>query len=177
MKDHLNNEEEKLKAALKGSENPFIVPSGYFEELPGKIVDQVSTLPDFEKTAVVNPFEVPADYFDNLNLAISAKIAIQKSKPFSWLSNLQRPRIAIPIAFATIAILAGLFFFKQRVNNYQPQEEITADDLRNSYFLETIDEGLIVEILDKQKVDTTYDSYEQYLIDNNIEISQIENAL
>jgi hypothetical protein len=177
MKNLSHNEEEKLWAALKGNENPFTVPSGYFEELPGKISDQLNALPDFEKASSVNPFSVPDNYFENLSEEISQKLKTNKQRPLSWLDSLLRPRIAIPTAFAAIIILAGLFYFKQQSGILPQQEEFTVEDLSNSYFLETIDEGLIAEILDNQKADTTKDNLEQYLIDNNIEISQIENAL
>ena len=177
MENLSNSEEEKLRTALKGKVNPFEVPSCYFEELPGKISAQLNSLPDFEKTSVVNPFKVPTNYFENLSEEISRKLNTKNQKVHSCIDRLFRPRIAIPVAFATIVIIAGLFFYKQRVNSLPIQEEFTVEDLNNSYFLETIDEGLIADALDNQKIDTLYDDYEQYLIDNNIEISQIENAL
>ena len=65
MKKDINKEEEKLRKALKGNDS-FIVPPAYFEELSGKIMDQINTLPDFSKNAQINPFTVPDGYFENL---------------------------------------------------------------------------------------------------------------
>lgn len=176
MKKDLINQEDKLRATLKGN-SPFNVPSGYFEELPEKIMIQIDGLPDFEKTSVINPFAVPEGYFENLPSTLAGKIATRKSKLESWLSSLQRPRIAIPIAFATVFILAGLFFYKQQCIITPLIQELSADDLRNSSYIQSIDEELFVDVLASQ-IDLNMDeSFEQYLIDNNIELTQLENKL
>ena len=176
MKKDINKEEEKLRKALKGNE-PFNVPPAYFDELPGKIMDQINTLPDFSKNAQINPFTVPDGYFENLPAIVSENILNQKSKLELWLSSIQRPRIAIPIAFATIILLAGLFFYKQSSISNLPVQELTAEDLSNSNFIQSIDEDFFVDVLANQSTDNSDESIEQYLIDNNIEIIQIENKL
>ena len=172
MKAELNNEEKKLREALKG--DSFNVPEGYFEKLQGNVMDQINALPDFEKTSVTNPFSVPENYFETLPLSVGGKLKTQNPKLLGWLL---RPRIAISLAFATILLLAGIYFYNQRPASNQPMEECTAEDLRDSNFLQSIDEATFVDVLAELNTDTTYDDYEQYLIDNNIEISQIENAL
>lgn len=176
MKKDINKEEEKLRKALKGNE-PFNVPPAYFDELPGKIMDQINTLPDFSKNAQINPFIVPDGYFENLPSIVSENILVQKSKLELWLSSIQRPRIAIPIAFATIILLVGLFFYKQSSVSIVPVQELTAEDLSNSNFIQSIDEDYIVDIIANQTTDNSDESIEQYLIDNNIELTQIENKL
>lgn len=176
MKKDINKKEEKLRQALKGN-NPFNVPTAYFEELPSKIMDQINTLPDFSKNAKVNPFIVPDSYFENLPTIVSENILNRKSKLELWLSSIQRPRIAIPIAFATIIILAGLFFYKQSSVSNLPVQELTAEDLSNSSYIQSIDEDFFVDVLAGQTIDNSNESIEQYLIENNIEINQIENKL
>jgi len=176
MKKDINKEEEKIRAALKGKDF-FTVPSGYFEELPGKISDQIKALPDFDKSAEANPFEVPADYFEKLPNEISGKIVSRKSKLETWLANIQRPRIAIPIAFATIIFLAGLFFLKQKTIVQPEAQELTIDDIKNSNYLLGIDEEIFVDVFAGQTDATSDESLEQYLIDNNIDLTQIENKL
>lgn len=177
MKDFKDIEEEKLRELLKGKDNPFTIPSSYFEKLPDNIMDKINSLPDFENKAINNPFIVPDGYFENLPSEISVKITSQKSKLYTWLNNLQRPRIAIPIAFATIILLAGLFFYKQSTYTKSTQQEITADDVRNSTYMFNMDEDLFVDVLSNQNDSETDESLEQYLIDNNIDLSQIENKL
>ena len=177
MKKDLNKEEEQLRVAIKGNENFFTVPSGYFDELSEKVFAQIEALPDFDKSSPANPFEVPNNYFENLPSIVSERIVKRKSRLEIWLSEIQRPRIAIPIAFATLIILAGIFFMKQKsIVNHQSQE-ISVEDLRNSTYIQAIDEDLFVDVLASQKEITSDDSLEQYLIDNNIELTQIENNL
>lgn len=177
MKNYSNKEEQILRSALTGNEKPFHVPSGYFEELPDKIMDQINALPDFNKNSTVNPFNVPAGYFENLSSAITEIIVKHKSRSESWLDRLFRPRIAIPIAFAAIVLLTGLYFYKQKSLIIQPVQQLTADDLRNSNYLLTMDEYLFIDELADHKEVLTDKSIEQYLIDNNIELSQLENKL
>ncbi len=176
MKKDINKEEEKLRNILKGN-NPFNVPPAYFEDLPGKMMEQINTLPDFNKHSIINPFNVPDGYFENLPSIVSENILIRKSKLELWLSSIQRPRIAIPIAFATIIILAGLFYYKQSSVSNLPVQELTAEDLSNSSYIQSIDEDFFVDVLAGQTIDNSNESIEQYLIDNNIEINQIENKL
>lgn len=176
MKKDINKEEEKLRNILKGN-NPFNVPPAYFEDLPGKMMEQINTLPDFNKHSIINPFNVPDGYFENLPSIVSENILIRKSKLELWLSSIQRPRIAIPIAFATIIILAGLFYYKQSSVSNLPVHELTAEDLSNSSYIQSIDEDFFVDVLAGQTIDNSNESIEQYLIDNNIEINQIENKL
>ncbi len=176
MKNYLNKEEE-LRSVLEGNEKPFNIPSGYFEELPAKIMDQINAFPEYDNTSSVNPFNVPAGYFENLPSSLAEIIVNRKSRLESWLDRLLRPRIAIPIAFATIFFLAGLYFYKQKSIVIPPVQQLSADDLRNTNYLLTMDEYLFVDVLAGQKEVLSDKSIEQYLIDNNIELSQLENKL
>ncbi len=177
MKNYSNKEEEFLRSALTGNEKPFHVPNGYFEELPSNIMDQINALPDLNNTSTVNPFNIPEGYFENLPSSITEIIVKHKSRTESWFERLFRPRIAIPIAFATIFFLAGLYFYKQKSIVIPPVQQLSADDLRNTNYLLTMDEYLFVDVLAGQKEVLSDKSIEQYLIDNNIELSQLENKL
>jgi len=178
MKKDLNKEEEKLKAVLKNTNEVFNTPAGYFDFLPDKILSQVKANLDFESEASVNPFEVPDNYFDKLPSALNERITSRKNGFREWLASITSRRIAIPLALATVVIVASLFYFKK--NNDEIKKEtyqISADDLKNSTYIESIDEEMFVDILASQNINTTDDSLEQYLIDNNIDLSQIENNL
>ena len=177
MKKYNEIDETKLQNLLKKNENSFSIPEGYFENLPGKIMDQIIALPDFETPAVINPFHAPEGYFETLPLSISEKIIAKKPTLYSWINNLQRPRIAIPIAFATVLFLAILFIIKQQTVKSDNIQEFTIDDLKNSTYIQCMDEDLFVDFISTQNVSKSDDSFEQYLIDNNIELTQIENKL
>jgi hypothetical protein len=177
MKQYDDKDEEKLRALTGENKNSFSVPSGYFEKLSSEVADKINALPDFEKTSVTNPFTVPEGYFEKLHVSVSERISKPKSPFFTWLNGLQRPRIAIPIAFATIIILAGLYFYKQNNISRQPEKEFCAEDLSNSSYMQSIDETVFVDVLSEMQNDEQTDSLEQYLIDNNIDLSLIENNL
>jgi hypothetical protein len=177
MKRNFENEEEKLRSSLEKNKNPFSVPGEYFENLSGKIMDKVRSLPDYETSADYNPFNVPDDYFEKLPSIISDKIASKKAFSSQGAVIFSRPRIVIPIAFATIIILAGIFLFKQRNHSDNTQQEFTIDDLKNSTYIQSMDEDIFVDVLSSQKESVQDESIEQYLIDNNIDLSQIENKL
>ena len=153
----------------------FKVPDNYFDELPDKIMDQINSIPDFEKENIINPFSVPENYFEKLPVAVSERVSSAKSKGFSWTGIFTRPRYVIPLA--CILLAAGLYFFSKSNHNNYKEQEITMEELQNSTYFQSIDEDLFVDMLDQQSGTETNDSLAQYLIDNNIELSDIENAL
>lgn len=178
MKTEENSDEKALKNLLNGKENSFIVPNGYFEELPSKILDRIDALPDFNTSSEINPFAVPEDYFEKLPHIISDRISATRKSAFpSFLVNLKLPRFSIPIGIASIIIIAIVVLFSQKKITVQPEKEISCDDLKNSSYFESFDEDLLVGMIPAQDIEAADDSLEQYLIDNNIEISQIETAL
>ena len=82
-----------------------------------------------------------------------------------------------PIRRASI-IIAACVLFIVKVQNYQPaQTQITLEDIRKSNYLYAIDEDLIVDAYMNVEKKNTNESIEQYLIDNNIDITQLEKAL
>jgi hypothetical protein len=176
MKNQENINEENLRDILNGNENSFNVPKDYFENLPDEIMKRVNELPDFEKTSNENPFEVPANYFENLPNIVSEKITSRK-KSSSIVIRILRPAVLVPLSFA--AIITIFFIYLSSVKNISTpsEKEFTADDLKNSTYFQSIDEDLLVEMLPMEYTIASEDSLEQYLIDNNIDISQLENEL
>lgn len=64
--------------------NPYTVPEGYFETLPGVIMAKLIAGSDQEQTILSvagkeSPMEVPAGYFENLSSSILAKIKTQEA--------------------------------------------------------------------------------------------------
>jgi hypothetical protein len=176
MKENIDRLEENLNGQIGLKKNSFSVPEGYFDNLHQSIMDKIETLPDFEKSAVKNPFNVPENYFERLPIDISQIISEKNSLSESRIF-FNRPRFIIPVAFATIIILAGIFFTKQnKTADYQSQE-ISLDELKNSTYIECIDEDLFVDAIAQQTSVTEDENIKQYLIDNNIDLSQIEYNL
>ena len=170
MKQEAESYEERLKQ-LSGSGKEFKVPANYFEELPDRISKMVQD-PDFESEPAVNPFRTPDGYFHRLPIEVSDRITsgarVPSYRPF--------PRLA-SLALASI-IIAACVLFIVKVQHYNPtRSQITLEDIRKSNYLYAIDEDLIVDAYMNVEKTSTNESIEQYLIDNNIDISQIEKAL
>ncbi len=178
MNSEENSEEKALKNLLNGAENSFKVPDGYFEMLSSKIMDKIDSQPDFNKSSEVNPFSVPEGYFEKLPIQIGDRISTSAKHSFpSFIANLKRPRFAIPIGFASLVLIALVVLFSQKKLSVQHEKEISYDELENSSYFDSFDEDLLLGMVPTQNTEAADDSLEQYLLDNNIEISQIENEL
>jgi hypothetical protein len=57
--------------------NPFKVPVGYFDEMEGRIMENIR-LQDFKEAHPGDGFSVPANYFDELSSNISSRVAIEQ---------------------------------------------------------------------------------------------------
>lgn len=182
----IHNEDEKLSPLLESlkDQQSFRVPDDYFEELPGVIQSQIQQLPDFEKSAVVNPFSVPEGYFEQLPLAISNAIEEQKNPVFSlrtFFAILLRPRVTVAFASLLLIFFFSIRFFTREISVSAPATEFSMQDLDNSRVLDELDESTLMDLLAEQNQDISADdqneNIEEYLIDNDIDISQLESRL
>jgi hypothetical protein len=177
MKNNQADEEDKLRSLLNTSANSFTVPDGYFEKLPESILDKINSLPDLEKNTSLNPFAVPENYFESLPSEISEKITRKNTGLYGRIREIQRPRIIIPAAFATLILLAALFYYTQRNVYFNSPTEFAKEELNDSEIIMYLDEELLVESIHESTKTDDIESLEEYLIENNIETSQIENEL
>jgi len=182
----IHNEDEKLSPLLESLKNQqgLHVPDGYFEELPGLIQSQIQQLPDFDKSAVVNPFSIPEGYFEQLPLAISNAIEEQKNSVFSlraFFAILLRPRVTVAFASLLLIFILSVRFFTKEITISAPTSEFSMQDLNNSQVLDELDESTLIDLLAEQNQDNSAEdqneNIEQYLIDNDIDISQLESRL
>lgn len=175
MKEVENNEDNFSR--LNAGKESFKVPEGFFEELPGKIMDKIRLLEGTE-TSTSNPFLTPEGYFDSLPVAISDRLTTKKhsslSSSLSWGRFFKRPVVLIPLV---CAILAAGIYLMSRPGETNKLQEITYEDLQNSTWLQSIDEEMLEDVLASESAPETTDSLTQYILDNNIELSDLENAL
>lgn len=169
--EELYNSEDKLRKLAGTAEGTMKTPDGYFNKLNADIMQKTAGLPKENKEA----FQVTEHYFEDLPLKIADRIAAGKSS--SPLFTLKR--VLAPLAIA--ALLAIGFFFGPDVStkNTDAEEIITAQELHEAGILMEMDEEALVEQLAGQNdfnMSAT-DSLTQYLLDNNIEQSQLENQL
>ena len=174
-----NLSDEKLKEILeKGSSGQtFNVPESYFDELSEKVIDSITALPDFEKQSLVQPFTVPANYFEDLSGIIKNKIISASDTKFSIWKWFLNPARIIP-ATLSILIFAGSYFYFTRTQTYNLNNDfITEDDLYDSQYLQSLNDNDMIEYLSNQSDEKLTDEYDQYLLDHDIDISQLEKTL
>jgi hypothetical protein len=168
MKEELNSDERLQN--LKSTDD-FHVPEGYFEGLPAKIAERIKMMED---SSAVNPFEVPANYFDELPGNLSEKIGESRRGNTAVKRIFLRRAVLVPLT--CVAILTALFLFMQPEQG-QRNQVLTYEELRNSTYIQSIDEWMLIDELASESVTESTDSLTQYLLDNNIELSDLENAL
>jgi len=158
----------------------FSVPAGYFEELETEITSKVTLLSSLEHSGQENHFAVPANYFENFPITVSEKLANegQKSKKLFHVSL--QPQQAL--TFASFLLLLWFSINTRTTRTISLTDTAYSIELSNeTEYLQYIDEYTIVDLLanqtENQNSSSSSDSYIQYLLDNDIEISQIENNL
>lgn len=169
--EDLKQAEERIRQAGDLKNNTRL-PEGYFDQLSDAVTSSVKSIP----TAKESGFGVPENYFEKLPLMISDRIAEKERGKVIGFSSIKR---YAPVAIAAM-LIAGVFIYKGIQNEKTTiPESITAEDIQESGVLLDIDEEAIIDQLADQAVTdvTPTDSMQQYLIDNNIDISQIENHL
>ena len=178
----MKNEEfsdEKLNELLKNSTSSqsFNVPEGYFEELPEKVMNSINVLPDFDKQSAVQPFEVPSNYFEELPFVINDRILAGRKESVSiwkWIFN---PTKQI-IAALSITIIAGSYFYFSRTKTIEINNSTcTVEEISESPYFESLSDDDLIDFLASQQDENTIDEYDQYLLDNDIDISQLEKSL
>ncbi len=170
--------DSKLRELLKNS-NPdqsFKVPEGYFESLSDKVMDSIHALPDFEKQALNQPYSVPAGYFEELPNLINDKILNSNRNQFSW-KWLFNPLRLIPATFS-ILLFAGSYLYFTRTQTFDiSNASFTVEEIKDSQYLQSFDDADLIDYLANQSDDNTTDEFDQYLIDHDIDISQLEKNL
>ncbi|HRH67341.1 MAG TPA: hypothetical protein PLU53_13640 [Bacteroidia bacterium] len=188
MNNKQNNTDrhEELSPLLESLKNQhgFRVPEAYFEELPGIIQSQISQLPDFDKTTAVNPFSVPDGYFEQLPMAISNAIGQTYNSGFklrSVLAFFHQPKLGLAFTSVALVVFISVRFFTREIIVSAPKTEFTLEDLNQSSSLDGLDETLLIDLLAEQiqenPADSETNNIEQYLIDNDIDIAQLESIL
>jgi hypothetical protein len=166
-------------------ENPFTVPDDYFDSLSRSIIQQqVQSLPDFEKTAEWEHFKVPEGYFDSLPTIIQQRIIDEKKKRISWGEVVDgiffRPKYALALTSVAILIVFSINYFNRPISVQPVVAEISASEISSSTYFADVDETLLAEAV-AMHIATTEEqketSLEDYLIENNIDISQLTEHL
>jgi hypothetical protein len=176
MNSQEDNIDKRLRELLskEGEENSFRVPADYFEKLPAHITANINAIPGIESSPS-NPFGIPEGYFNSLPGIINEKVTSRKAGFADWMRLILRPRVAVPL-FSMIVLIAVAFFY---IGNKPDSDksQLSCDDIKNNAFYHDIDEETIIESLNVSSANATEDAYEEYLIENNIDLTLIEKRL
>ncbi len=183
--DFLNDDSsEQLPPGLSGMkrENPFKVPDGYFDSLPGDIMKRIEAVSELDRMSKENPFNVPEGYFDSLPAAVQQRISDEKkgrSSSAGLIFTLTRPKY-LAAAVLVVLLIFGIKYLTRPVVLPSPKY-LTYEEVQNSSCIGDIDESDFVDAFELEQNNTSSADEDagikQYLLDNNIDISQIENHL
>jgi hypothetical protein len=179
---YLNDDELPEGLSNLKKENPFRVPDDYFDSLEDHVMQKISTIPDVEKMSRENVFNIPDRYFDSLPSSIHQRIADEKKKSIfeEWIAIVLEPKYSLALATFIILAIFGIKYFTRPVVVESPDNMLSYADVRNSGFITEMDESTLVDMLEQENNNDTLkedSGMEQYLLDNDIDISQLENRL
>ena len=178
-KKDIREENEKLPENRNDSDI-FQVPNDYFNELSQNISCQIGILPDFEYSPlpleVTNAFSVPANYFNELPALITDRISETNSEK-SLLKVIFNPRVLVPALLAAAMFIGGFFYFSRNQTFTINEQSCSIDELNNSQYLQSINQTDLIDFLSDQSTDKETDAFDQYLLDNDVDISQLEKNL
>jgi hypothetical protein len=178
--DELENNAPGLSKMKK--ENPFSVPENYFESLADNIQQKINSIPELERINKENPFQVPENYFESLPSAVREKIAGNKKKNIfeDWISISWNPKYAFAAAAIIIVVILGINYLNRNIPLNKSENFVTNEEIQSSAYLADLDESVLIEQLEEQSMNSQVNednSIEQYLIENNIDVSQIADHL
>lgn len=132
-----------------------------------------------------NIFKTPENYFELLPIQISDRIQSGKSvRGTAATFVFTKLRLITTLAIVTCLIAGGIFYLNLSNSGSKSELILSSDDLINTGIVTEIDENLLIEEYaelsttsqESQKV-AQNNSLEDYLIENNIDITLIINEL
>ena len=181
MKEKQHNEEKKslLNLIEKNLSGGFSVPENYFEMLSKNISDKVQSIPNLSSVAKQNVFEVPDGYFSQLENSIRENISAEKVSVVipveSWY---RRPKLVLAYAAVLVfGIFISTYVLKTNITSVT-DNDISLNDIYSSDFVSELDESSLVALLDESSSPSDNSAQiEDYMIDNNIDVSTLTDEL
>lgn len=190
---NISNEDNDLngmapKLSKLSSNNPFNASNDYFDSFTSKLQNRIEDEEDIKAIAPTllsidkyNPFEVPADYFEDLPTIVQERVIATKNESSlpQWLLLLFKPRFAVSMMAIVFVSIVGIKY----MNNKAEVKTETAEELSLEDHLYYIDENDIIDQLtadasiETESASEDDNSIENYLLDNNIDESNLNNEL
>ena len=126
-----------------------------------------------------NPYTAPDGYFEKLSSKISDEIhSGPVNAKISWF-NVKSPLLKLAMVFV---LISSLFFYLDNKNDKEPNTYIvlTVDEIYNSNLFDELDENVLIEsytVLPDVNERNASNDVEDFLINNNVELSLIINEL
>ena len=145
--------------------------------------DELKDAPLLKNMSRENPFKAPEGYFDSFPTLISERIASQKSKP-GWIiffQNVFQPKYVVALFVFAVAVTSGIIYFNRQPAANDQEIILSYEDLNSSNYIAQFDESDLIDAYmadgngDKSNESNT--EIENYLLDNQTDISIIENEL
>lgn len=188
LNDITGNNSEGLDPHLNrsGNKNPFRTEADYFDNFADKLMSKVEEHAELSFEAPVlssipkyNPFTLPKDYFEDLPSSVQQRTASgSHSSWLDWLKMAIRPNFAVPVACVIIIAFTGIHYLN---NSQAPKNEI-AREINIDEQLQDIDETTLADALSasgttETEVNPENENIKQYLIDNNIDETNLTYEL
>ena len=158
----------------------FSVPENYFEMLSENISDKVRRIPNLVSIPKENVFEVPDGYFAQLENAIRENISSQReSVPVLLEQWYRRPKLVLAYAAVlTFIVVASTYILNSGINRTVTDKDISLSDIYSSDFVTELDETSLVALLEESAGPVENSTQiDDYMIDNNIDISTLTDEL
>ena len=187
MKEKKHNEKKKpaveermglLDSMDKNSSGGFSAPENYFEMLSKNISDKVSVIPNLVSVPKENPFNIPDGYFVQLENAIQERVSSKgKYIPSPAGQWFRRPQLAPLFISAMILVLAVSSYLLININRPAADNDISFNDIYNSDYATELDETSLASLIDDPASVQSSNQLEDYVIDNDIDLSTLTDEL
>jgi hypothetical protein len=189
-----DNEIKSLAAELSSIEKKevFSAPANYFDSLPNQIMDKISAVPQLEESAVSNPFTVPNNYFEGLPMQVINRMEAARKRRFSLaglLAETLRPKYSLTLITSCLALLICIRFFEKpiRINPTQSRTYGTYNvSISETDVIIEVDESTLMNVVSEESaillktgnnLNNRDKSVEEYIINNNIDVTDIAKEL
>ena len=180
MKEHNEEKKSLLDSMEKNLSGGFAVPENYFEMMSASIENKVRSITNLVSVPKENVFKVTEEYFSELENAIrenisSERISVQKEVE-QWY---RRPKLVLAYASVLIFVLVtSTYFMTSNIHQTVSDKDISFNDIYSSDYVNELDENSLVALLEESSAPAQSSTQlEDYMIDNNVDISTLTDEL
>ena len=169
------SDKEALRVMLEqpGQESPLSVPDGYFDQLQKNLHQKIGFLAGSDNSAS-STFNTPDGYFETLPAKIMRRIASSDPKVIS-IGTLRLRAVLAVAAIITLVMLVNKSLTPD-AETHRGEQFVTIEELQNSSYWDDLDEDVLAEAVLNETSSENLD-IQEYLIESNVDISQIDIEL